>query len=107
MTVYWPDSGRTSASSDDFECPGISPHPGRPLAGCKQIPWQREPVGPYRVLQYTCSCLAVTYELVSCSGAYQIHRLVQGDSMISHYAGPWSRPQADDVWLRILTGRAR
>ncbi|GIH99185.1 hypothetical protein Pta02_11940 [Planobispora takensis] len=91
----------------DPECPGLAIHLGLPLRGCERLIWQPQPSGRYRVLDYTCSCRAVVYELVSCGGAYQIRKIIQGRPPKSWYAGRWNHQEAQGWWQRLLTGLAR
>ncbi len=91
----------------DPECPGLAIHLGLPLPGCERLVWQPQPSGRYRVLDYTCSCRAVVYELVSCGGAFQIRKIIQRQPPEVWYAGRWSHREAQGWWQRLLMGLAR
>ncbi|MBD3148437.1 hypothetical protein [Microbispora bryophytorum] len=58
-------------------------------------------------MDYTCDCEAVFYELVSCGGMYQIHKVVQAEPPEHTYAGAWSVKEARIWWLRLLLGQVR
>lgn len=108
MTVFnWPALPWKDIGPGDWYCPGVSPHPARVMNGAIELPWVTQALGPYRVAEYTCSCVAVVYELISCGGAYQIHRTIQRDPPHDAWAGGWRREEAYQVWWMVLTGRAR
>ena len=92
---------------DPWPCPRLSVHPPRrnttPLA---TVDWTKPSPVRLRVIDHTCSCRVVVYELLSCGGSYMIRRLHQTDPLRSSYAGPWSRPAAERVWKLFLTGEA-
>ncbi|MEU8251809.1 hypothetical protein [Nonomuraea sp. NPDC048916] len=95
------------AEADPWPCPRLSAHPprhsGAPVA---DIDWTKPQPVRLRVVDHTCSCRVVVYELLSCGGHYMIRRLHQTDPPKSLYAGPWPRPVAERVWKLVLTGEA-
>lgn len=66
----------------EWDCPGIAVHPGIALRSRKRLEWQDQPRGPYRVVDHTCCCQAVVYELICVGGIYQVHKVIQ--SVTSH-----------------------
>ncbi|GAB3878056.1 hypothetical protein GCM10027612_01750 [Microbispora bryophytorum subsp. camponoti] len=64
---------------EEPDCPGLSPHLRTAVPKPEKLLWVSQPRGPYRVVDYTCDCEAVFYELVSCGGMYQIHKVVQAE----------------------------
>ncbi|MBG0820356.1 hypothetical protein HS048_06350 [Planomonospora sp. ID91781] len=59
------------------------------------------------MIDYTCCCQAVYYELIGIGGIYQVHKVIQSDPPEHLYTGGWSRPHASVWWMQILTGAAR
>ncbi|GLX03027.1 hypothetical protein Misp02_71130 [Microtetraspora sp. NBRC 16547] len=98
---------RDAVSLSDEECPGISVHPGRALLNRERLIWQAQPRGPYRVVEHTCCCQAVFYELICVGGIYQVHKVIQSDPPRHGYVGGWRSREARQWWLRILLGSAR
>src|ERR1044072_6534071 len=96
-----------SVDTADWECPGMSVHPGRVLAHCISLTWHDQPLGPDRVVEHTCACRAVVYELVTIGGTFQIHSPTQSEPPQHAYAGSWRRAEAATWWLRLLLGSAR
>lgn len=99
-------SGDLDARSE-WTCPGVSTHPGRVAPGRQALDWEPVSLGPYRVLEHTCSCRAVFFELISCGGSYMIHRVIQGRRTEHAFTGRWTHREAHEMWQRLLTGRAR
>lgn len=91
----------------EWECPGVSLHPARRVVNYEHLDWSAWPLGEFRVLLHTCACTAVTYELVTVGGIYQIHRIVQLRPPEHAFAGRWTHREARDRWQRLLLGLAR
>lgn len=91
----------------EWECPGLSLHPARPVLNHQRLDWNSWPLGEYRVIEHTCACTALTYELVTCGGCYQIHRLIQKFPPEHSFTGRWTHREARDWWQRLLLGLAR
>lgn len=90
---------------DAWPCPKLSPHPlvrGGNMSA--HIDWAPEHPVRMRVLDHTCSCRVVVYELLGVGGRYMIRRIHQTQPRRELYSGPWTRPVADRVWRLILTG---
>lgn len=94
-------------ASSELEYPGVSIHPGRALPNREKLTWLDQPRGPYRVIEYTCACEAVYYELISRGGIYMIHRVIQSDLPQHNYIGAWRLPDARVRWRDLLSGHAR
>src|SRR4051812_47977892 len=62
---------------EEPDWPGLSPHLRTAVPEPEELLWVSQPRGTYRVVDYTCDCEAVFYELISCGGIYQIHKVVQ------------------------------
>ncbi|MFF3437745.1 hypothetical protein [Streptosporangium sp. NPDC002721] len=92
---------------DEWTCPGISPHPVRVAPGRRALDWEALAPGPYRVLEHTCACRAVYFELIACGGTYLIHRVIQGRPTEHAFAGRWTHREAREMWLQLLIGQAR
>lgn len=92
---------------DDRDCPGLSPYLRNAVSEPKKLLWVSQSRGPCRVVDYTCDCEAVFYELISCGGIYQIHRVVQSDLPAHAYAGGWQQVEARLWWHRLLQGNVR
>ncbi|MER5644946.1 hypothetical protein [Streptosporangium sp. NPDC002524] len=92
---------------DEWTCPGVSAHPVRGAPGRRTLDWKPVSLGPYRVLEHTCACRAVFYELISCGGSHMIHRVVQGGPVEHAFTGRWTSREAREMWLLLLTGQAR
>jgi hypothetical protein len=95
--------------ADAWPCPRLAAHPpGRSTAATTtHIDWTKEEPVRLRIVDYTCSCRALVYELLSYGGHYMIRRTHQTTSPKVFYAGPWPRAVAERVWTMILTGEAR
>ncbi|MCT9932032.1 hypothetical protein N5079_17665 [Planotetraspora sp. A-T 1434] len=91
----------------EWDCPGISVHPGRALRNRERLNWQDQPRGRYRVVEHTCCCQAVFYELICVGGIYQVHKVIQSDPPEHAYTGGWRNDEARHWWMRILMGSAR
>ncbi|GAA1288009.1 hypothetical protein Psi02_77840 [Planotetraspora silvatica] len=91
----------------EWDCPEVSAHLGRALPNRDTLAWVAQPRGSYRVVEYTCACEAVFYELVSCGGIYQIHKVIQSEPLQHTYAGGWRQSEARLVWCQLLAGRIR
>ncbi|GLX05918.1 hypothetical protein [Microbispora sp. NBRC 16548] len=91
----------------EWDCPGIAVHPGIALRSRKRLEWQDQPRGPYRVVDHTCCCQAVVYELICVGGIYQVHKVIQSDAPEHTYTGGWRGYEARYWWMRILMGSAR
>ncbi|MFG1685237.1 hypothetical protein ACGFNP_34100 [Nonomuraea sp. NPDC049269] len=90
-----------------WPCPGLSPHPPHRTDSPKTLlEWTTDKPSRYRILDYTCSCGAVVYELLACGGNYRIRRTNQALSPGETYAGPWRRQVAERTWALILSGEA-
>ncbi|WP_436760434.1 hypothetical protein [Streptosporangium sp. V21-05] len=100
-------SGGPKDVRGEWPCPGVSAHPVRAVPECQALDWDSVPQGRYRAVEHTCSCRTVFYELVSCGGAYMIHRVVQGSPPEHAFTGRWRVREAREMWHRVLTGQAR
>ncbi|WP_327088368.1 hypothetical protein OIE66_39620 [Nonomuraea sp. NBC_01738] len=87
----------------------FSPHPARPVPGCRRLTWL--PVRGderCRVVEWTCDCIAVFYELCQAGGQFYIRKTVNDDTAReiteSHRT---THVEAREVWAAILTGRLR
>jgi hypothetical protein len=98
---------RDLVEAPGWDCPGIAVHPGIALRSRKRLEWQDQPRGSYRVVDHTCCCQAVVYELICVGGIYQVHKVIQSDPPKHAYTGGWSGDEARYWWMRILTGSAR
>lgn len=106
--------GRVAAMTDlrdhdvvAWPCPRLAPHPPARIGErTTLIDWTMERPARLRVLDYTCSCRVIVYELLGCGGRYMIRRTHQTAPPRVAYAGPWPRRTADLLWARILTGEA-
>lgn len=96
-----------SAEYLEASCPGIATHPRQPLPERARLSWGREPRGEFRIIDHTCCCQAVYFELISVGGVYQVRKTIQSNPPQHLYAGAWTRPEAVTWWLRILMGSAR
>src|SRR5437868_257679 len=74
-----PELARKTSELPEWECPGLSVHPGRVAPGHVQLFWQEIVPGRLRVIEYTCACQAVCFELVAGGGTYLIHRFLQSE----------------------------
>lgn len=83
------------------DCPGIA------LRSRKRLDWQDQPRGPYRVIDHTCCCQAVFYELICVGGIYQVHKVIQSDLPEHTYTGGWRGDEVRYSWMRIVLGSAR
>jgi hypothetical protein len=85
---------------DDWPCPGLSAHPsGRIAAPTVSIDWTaedwlEEQAARQRVVDYTCSCCVVVYELLSGGGTCVFRRTHQTTPPRAAYTGPWQRAKA-------------
>ncbi|MEV0593145.1 hypothetical protein [Nonomuraea cavernae] len=85
-------------------CPQLAPHPpGRTGRLTTRLDWTAERPHRARVLDYTCSCRTIVYELLASGGTYVIRRTHQTAPPRETYAGPWTRREADRTWTLILT----
>ncbi|GLX96216.1 hypothetical protein Hesp01_41660 [Herbidospora sp. NBRC 101105] len=91
----------------DVDCPGISPHVAPLAADRVALAWEAQSRGPYRVLDYTCSCLAVYYELVQVGGLQQIHKVIQSEPEQHMFTEAWRAEKARYWWRLLLMGGAR
>ncbi|TQS24121.1 hypothetical protein [Microbispora sp. KK1-11] len=92
----------------DWDCPGIALHLCRALPNRVKLLWSSEPQGRrHRVVEYTCACEALVYELVSCGGLYMVHKVIQLDPLEHAYTGGWQHAEARLWWHRLLVGLAR
>lgn len=92
---------------DDWPCPQLAPHPpGRIGTPVTSLDWTAEQPYRSRVLSYTCSCRTIVDELLASGGMYLIRRSYQTTPPRVSYAGPWSRPRAQQLWDSIITGEA-
>ncbi|MEV6865751.1 hypothetical protein AB0M44_32740 [Streptosporangium subroseum] len=91
----------------EWHCPGIGVHPERIMPGHQTLDWRPLSLGIYRVVEHTCSCRAVYYELVSVGGSYQIHKVIQPETPEHAFTGGWTRREARKWWVRLLIGHAR
>nr|WP_055509973.1 hypothetical protein [Nonomuraea pusilla] len=98
---------------DAWPCAGLSPHPPVRLAAQSlRIDWAAEDQGQerasrVRVVDSTCSCCVIVYELLNYGGVYAIRRTHQTVPPRFAYAGPWPHAQARRVWVMLLSGEAR
>ncbi|GAB3130181.1 hypothetical protein GCM10027161_01690 [Microbispora hainanensis] len=92
---------------EEPDCPGLSPHLRTAVPEPEKLLWVSQPRGRYRVVDYTCDCEAVFYELISCGGSYQIHKVVQSEPPEHSYAGGWQSGEARLWWHLVLLGRVR
>lgn len=93
----------------EWPCPGVSPHPVRitPESKRQELDWNAVPQGRYRVVEHTCSCRVIFYELISCGGTYMIHRVIQNKTPDHAFTGRWTLREAREMWHQMLTGWAR
>ncbi|MFE3451589.1 hypothetical protein ACFXJ8_21965, partial [Nonomuraea sp. NPDC059194] len=92
---------------DPLPCPRLAPHPPGRTAACDiHLKWDGEAPPRIRVVEYTCSCRVIVYELLRCSGLYIIRRTHQTTPAKVAYAGPWRHRVAGQMWTLILTGEA-
>lgn len=93
---------------DAWPCPQLAPHPPARTGGrVTCLDWAAESPARARVVDYTCSCRVIVYELLASGGTYVIRRTHQTVPPRVAYAGPWLRRPADRMWMLILTGEAR
>lgn len=98
---------------EDWPCPRMSVHPsGRIAAPAVAIDWTMEDwlqdqATRQRVVDYTCSCCVVVYELLSGGGLCVFRRTHQITPPRVAYAGPWRRAEAERLWKLLLAGEAR
>lgn len=95
------------AELPEWDCPGLAPHPVRALPGRDNLDWLPQSAGRYRIVEYSCFCLAVSYELVRVGGIHQIHRVIQSEIPEHAWTGLWTNREARRWWYRVLTGQAR
>lgn len=91
----------------EWECPALSPHPARARANHMVLAWTSLAPETYRVHEFTCACTAVYYEMISHSGTYLIHKVMQLDTPVHAFAGPWSHQEARRWWFLLIAGDAR
>ncbi|MGK5551701.1 hypothetical protein ACSNOI_08805 [Actinomadura kijaniata] len=59
-------------------------------------------------MTHTCECLATVYELCAVGGNYFIRRTVRGpDGDQVHETSRTRQRRAEELWFRLLRGRAR
>ncbi len=95
------------AARGEWPCPGVSAHPVRVVPKRQALGWDSVPQGRYRVVEHTCSCRTVFYELISCGGTYMIHRVIQSGPPEHAFTGRWTLREAREMWQRLLNGQAR
>ena len=100
-------SGGLKDARSEWPCPGVSAHPVRVTLECRTLDWDSVPQGRHRVVEHTCSCRVVFYELISCGGTHMIHRVVQRRPPEHAFTGRWTLREAWEVWRQVLTGQAR
>jgi hypothetical protein len=91
---------------DNWPCPRRVPHPPTGAGRHTKLDWTVERSHRARVLDYTCSCRTMVYELLASGGTYVIRRTHQVEPRKEVYAGPWVCCEAERVWKLILTGEA-
>jgi len=89
------------------ECVGL--HVPPPRADAIQVEWTKSlPRAPrLRVRGHTCACTFPAFELCTAAGLWFVRRLPAkgtGDIMESAWT---SARAAEELWLQIVTGRAR
>ncbi|MCC5579122.1 hypothetical protein IMZ11_26195 [Microtetraspora sp. AC03309] len=85
---------------------GHGPHVAHALATCEAIEWH-EAVAPgprCRALRWTCKCRAPRYFLYTGGGPLFIGRQ---DGRGWHESTRLPYRQAEELWMRLLTGEAR
>ncbi|MGS2643048.1 hypothetical protein [Streptosporangium sp. LJ11] len=87
----------------EWPCPGVSAHPVRVTSERQTLDGDSVPQGRYRVVEHTCSCRMVFYELISCGGAY----MIQNRPPEHAFAGRWTLREAREMWRQVPTGQAR
>lgn len=99
---------------DDWPCPGFSAHPSERVTAPRiSIDWvigdrlKDHHSTHQRVLDYTCACSEVAYELLGTGGTYLFRRTDRSAPSVVAYAGPWRWAQASPLWRLLLSGEAR
>jgi hypothetical protein len=106
-TILPPHHGEVPEPDLDlWPCPRLSPHPPHRSTLASDIDWTMPQPLRLRVVDHTCSCRLIVYELLCSGGQYVIRRMRQTDPPEMFYAGPWRREVAERVWKRVLTGEA-
>lgn len=84
----------------------FAPHPAPLWPDHEKIDWE-EPRkdGRVRVVEWTCDCRKVVYELRRSGGLYYLHRAVRGERPAETGRVIWV--EAHRLWISLLTGRAR
>ncbi len=100
-------SGAPKDARGERPCPGLSAHPIRATSECRALDGDSVPQRRYRVVEHTCSCRVVLYELISCGGIYMIHRVIQNKPPKHAFTGRWTLREAREMWRQVLTGQAR
>jgi hypothetical protein len=86
------------------------PHPTPPRVDAEQVEWRRvhPPFEPARVIEHTCECRAVLYELCSRGGARFIRKTTRGPgrwTIAESPPAPAARVRV--LWGQLLSGAAR
>lgn len=86
----------------------ISPHVGLPQPTCKALPWRApRDDGRQRVVQWTCDCQEIVYELREAAGQGFVRRYVRaGKGWRVSDTFRMRTGEAHEVWQALLSGHA-
>lgn len=83
----------------------FAPHPAPLSPECEEIEWEApRRDGRVRVVEWTCDCRRVVYELRRSGGLYYLRRTVRGERQAESGRVIWT--EAHRLWIALLTGRA-
>ncbi|MFB9882891.1 hypothetical protein ACFFMN_33670 [Planobispora siamensis] len=76
----------------------------------ERIDWRGEQAraARVRIREHTCDCKATFYELCQAGGLMFIRRTHRGPAGVVVHESPWiPAKEAQELWLRLLSGSAR
>ncbi|GHE49484.1 hypothetical protein GCM10017673_58600 [Streptosporangium violaceochromogenes] len=86
----------------------LSSHLPVPQSNPAPLTWIRPRSGERcRVIDWTCGCRSVVYELCSAGGQFFIRRTVQGANRTVAETSRGREGETRKLWTALLTGRAR
>lgn len=88
--------------------PCLSPHVPLPQGTCAKLDWHPSRWDEQcRVIDWTCPCRSVYYELCQAGGLGFVRRITQGEDLAVAETGRVRLAQAHAMWHALLTGLAR